>query len=58
MAPFQNLELLAVKMLSCLQWHTNAQWKDAVPVAAIGVAALQARELVVGDIGFLVQRSY
>ena len=57
MAPFQNLELLAVEMLSCLHWHTNAQRKDAVPVAAVGVAALQPRELVVGDVAFLVQRS-
>ena len=59
MAPFQNLELFSVEMFSRLHWHTNAQRKDAVPVAAVGVAALQLqpRELVVGDVGFLVQSS-
>ena len=55
MAPFQNLELFSVEMFSRLHWHTNAQRKDAVPVAAVSVAALQPRELVVGNVGFLVQ---
>ena len=57
MAPFQNLELLSVEMFSRLHWHINAQRKDAVPVAAVSVAALQPRELVVGDVGLLMQSS-
>ena len=57
MASFQNLELFSVEMFSRLHWHTHAQRKDAVPVAAVSVAALQPCELVVGDVGLLVQRS-
>ena len=49
MTPFQNLELLSVEMFSRLHWHTNAQRKDAVPVAAVSVAALQPHELVVSN---------
>ena len=57
MASFQNLELFSVEMFSRLHWHTHAQRKDTVPVAAVSVAALQPCELVVGDVGLLVQRS-
>ena len=57
MAPFQNLEFFAVEMFSRLYRHTNAQRKDAVPVAAVGVAALQPCELVLGDVRLLAQSS-
>ena len=57
MASFQNLELFSVEMFSPCTGIPMLQRKDAVPVAAVSVAALQPCELIVGDVGLLVQRS-
>ena len=54
-APAQNLKVSAMKMLACLYGHTQAQRKDPIPIARIGIAALQPRQLVLRNVGFLMQ---
>ena len=54
-AAAQNFKVPAMKVLACLHRHSEAQRKDPIPIATVGIAALQPRQLVLRDVRFLVQ---